>query len=290
VASRLNPYISFSGNAREAMEFYKEVFGGTLALSTFGQFGQPDSPIADKIMHGMLETTGGFTLMGADTPPDMDHSPGNNMSISLSGADADELRGYWEKLSKEGSVSVPLEKQMWGAMFGACTDRFGIGWMVNIAQPRLIRQVARAPPVRTGCHGNRGSRPGGLLSVGLYSSRTQRQIGSGSLLGSTAAGFGVCWTVAACCAVRARSLMDSASCRRRALRTCRARAGSVCSSSAMVTGVAGSILIQELFQRTPLSSIRGSGRMYVGLPCRSVGTVGPARPGPGRGRRVRSAG
>ncbi len=69
MASRLNPYISFPGNAREAMDFYRSVFGGSVTLNTFGEFGPPDSPEADKIMHGQLETDGGFTLMGADTPP-----------------------------------------------------------------------------------------------------------------------------------------------------------------------------------------------------------------------------
>ncbi|WP_449657454.1 VOC family protein [Streptomyces winkii] len=78
----------------------------------------------------------GFTLMGADTPPGMEHSPGNNFSVSLSGDDEDELRGYWEKLSAGGSVSVPLEKQMWGDVFGMCTDRFGISWMVDIGRPQ----------------------------------------------------------------------------------------------------------------------------------------------------------
>jgi PhnB protein len=136
VASRLNPYISFTDNARQAMEFYRDVFGGTLSLNTFGEFGTEDSAIADKIMHGMLETDSGFTLMGADTPPGVEHSPGNNIAVSLSGDDADELRGYWEKLSDGGSVSVPLEKQMWGDEFGMCVDRFGIPWMVNIGQPQ----------------------------------------------------------------------------------------------------------------------------------------------------------
>ena len=135
MASRLNPYINFDGDARQAMEFYKEVFGGTLALNTFGEFGQAGTPEADKIMHGMLETPSGFTLMGADMPPGMEHSPGNNFSVSLSGDDEAELRGYWEKLSAGGSVSVPLEKQMWGDVFGMCTDRFGIPWMVNISRP-----------------------------------------------------------------------------------------------------------------------------------------------------------
>ena len=136
MASRLNPYINFNDNARQAMEFYTRVFGGTLTPNTFGEYGAPDAPEADKIMHGMLETDSGFTLMGADTPPGMEHDPGNNIAVSLSGDDADELRGYWEKLSDGGTVSVPLEKQMWGDEFGMCVDRFDIPWMVNIAQPR----------------------------------------------------------------------------------------------------------------------------------------------------------
>ncbi|MER5252634.1 VOC family protein [Streptomyces sp. NPDC002855] len=136
MVSRLNPYLSFGGDARPAMEFYKEVFGGELALNTFGEAGQQGTPDADKIMHAMLEAPNGFTLMGADTPPGMQHTPGNNFSVSLSGDDASELRGYWEKLSAGGSVSVPLEKQMWGDVFGMCTDRFGIPWMVNISEPQ----------------------------------------------------------------------------------------------------------------------------------------------------------
>ncbi len=136
VASRLNPYIGFAGNARQAMEFYKGVFGGTLTLSTFGEYGAQDSPDADKIMHGMLESDNGSTLMGADTPEGMDHNPGDNIAISLSGDGADELRDYWEKLSDGGTVSVPLEKQMWGDEFGMCVDQFGIAWMVNITQPQ----------------------------------------------------------------------------------------------------------------------------------------------------------
>lgn len=134
--SRLNPYISFTDNAREALEFYKEVFGGSLTLNTFAEFGQQDSPDADKIMHGNLQTDSGFVLMGADTPAGMEHKPGTNVAVSLSGDDADELHGYWDKLSDGGTVSVPLEKQMWGDEFGMCEDRFGIGWMVNVAQPQ----------------------------------------------------------------------------------------------------------------------------------------------------------
>jgi len=135
VSSRLNPYISFAGNAREAMEYYQNVFGGTLTVNTYGEFGAGDSPAADQIMHGMLETDRGFTLMGADNPPGTEHRPGQNIAMSLSGDDAADLRGYWDQLSDGGTVTVPFEKQMWGDEFGQCVDRFGIIWMVNIGQP-----------------------------------------------------------------------------------------------------------------------------------------------------------
>ncbi len=133
MSSRLNPYISFDGNARQAMEYYQEVFGGELHLNTFGEFGGPEGPEGEGIMHSQLEVPNGFFLMGADTPPGEKHDPGHNISVSLSGDDADELRGYWQKLSDGGTVSVPLEKQMWGDEFGMCRDKFGIDWMVNIA-------------------------------------------------------------------------------------------------------------------------------------------------------------
>ncbi|RKT84927.1 PhnB protein [Saccharopolyspora antimicrobica] len=133
MSSRLNPYISFDGTARQAMEFYQQVFGGNLQVSTYGDAGASDVPEADKIMHSMLETDSGFTLMASDIPPGMEHRPGNNISVSLTGDSDEELRGYWAKLSADGVVAVPLEKQMWGDVFGMCTDRFGITWMVDIS-------------------------------------------------------------------------------------------------------------------------------------------------------------
>lgn len=135
MSSRLNPYISFNGNARAALEFYEDVFGGTLTVNTFAEFGAGDGPGADNIMHGQLETSSGYTLMGSDTPPGMECAPGNTITVSLSGDDAEELRGYWEKLSAAGTVTMPLERQMWGDEFGMCIDQFGVPWMVNISQP-----------------------------------------------------------------------------------------------------------------------------------------------------------
>ncbi|MGD0377171.1 MAG: VOC family protein [Streptosporangiaceae bacterium] len=134
MASRLNPYLSFNGNARQAMEFYASVFGGNLSLNTFAQFGANESPDAERIMHAMLETDAGYTIMGADSASDMEHRPMSGFSVSLSGDDADALRGYWEKLSASGTTTMPLQKQVWGDEFGMCVDSFGVSWLVNITQ------------------------------------------------------------------------------------------------------------------------------------------------------------
>ncbi|WP_411698921.1 VOC family protein [Conyzicola sp.] len=132
--TRLNPYLSFRDNAREAMEFYTSVFGGELTVSTFGEFGMDQDPDEkDKIMHAQLESPNGLVLMGADTPNSMDYTVGTSISVSLSGDDDDELHGYWDKLIEGGEVYQPLEKAPWGDSFGMCADRFGVNWMVNIA-------------------------------------------------------------------------------------------------------------------------------------------------------------
>ncbi len=131
---RLNPYLSFRDNAREAMTFYQSVFGGELTVSTFGDFNASHDPAdQDKVMHSMLEAPNGMLLMAADTPNRMEYQPGGSITISLSGDDEAELRGYYEKLSADGTVMMPLEKAPWGDHFGMCTDRFGVNWMVNIS-------------------------------------------------------------------------------------------------------------------------------------------------------------
>lgn len=135
MTSRLNPYLNFTGDARSAMEFYQSVFGGELTVNTFGQFGDQNAAIADQVMHASLVTDNGFTLMASDTPPGMDHDPGNTITVSVSGDDADTLRGYWNKLADGATVNVALDKQMWGDEFGQLVDRYGVPWMVDITQP-----------------------------------------------------------------------------------------------------------------------------------------------------------
>ena len=131
---QLNPYINFKNNAREAMEFYQSVFGGKLEIHTFKEFHASQDPSEDDmIMHATLEGDNGLILMGADTPSRAEFTPGNTMSVSLSGDDDAALSGYFEKLAAGGTVTVPLEKSDWGDQFGMCIDRFGTQWMVNIA-------------------------------------------------------------------------------------------------------------------------------------------------------------
>jgi PhnB protein len=136
MSSTLNPYLNFNGNARQALEFYAVVFGGELSLNTFSQFGGEDSPDANRIMHGMLETSAGYTIMGADVTSDMQYQPMAGFAVSLSGDDGDALRGYWEQLSASGTTTMPMQKQAWGDEFGMCVDGFGVSWLVNISAPQ----------------------------------------------------------------------------------------------------------------------------------------------------------
>lgn len=135
--SKLNIYLQFKNNAREAMEFYHSVFGGKLDMDTFEKYGMSTEPgEKDKIMHAMLEAENGITFMAADTPGHEEYKPSNTMSMALSGDNDKELRNYWDKLSGGGKVLYPLEKSPWNDIFGMFIDKFGITWMVNITLPK----------------------------------------------------------------------------------------------------------------------------------------------------------
>ncbi|WP_406631293.1 VOC family protein [Amycolatopsis sp. WGS_07] len=134
MGSQLNPCLAFAGNAREAMEFYREVLGGELDLGTYGDFGSPEAPDGDdtKIMHSVLSTPDGYTIMAWDVPERVPFNPGNNVALFLGGDDL-VLRDRFEKLSVGGTVTLPLAKQSWGDEAGSLLDKFGISWMVNLA-------------------------------------------------------------------------------------------------------------------------------------------------------------
>lgn len=131
----LNPYLNFTGNTREAMEFYASVFGGEADFSTFGEMPMPGLADGDRdqIMHSQLSTPSGFTLMAADAPASMGMTASPNGTIALTGDEVDELSGFFQALAEGGRIDLPLEKAPWGDYFGQLTDKFGISWMVNIA-------------------------------------------------------------------------------------------------------------------------------------------------------------
>ena len=135
----LNPYLFFGGNCREAMEFYKSVFGGELLLTTFGE-GPPDAhadpkansaDVKNKIMHARL--SGDVVLLASDNPNNSDSRNTGQFSLSLEGSDENLLKNQFDKLAENGRITAPLMKQFWGDMFGMVTDKFGINWMVSIS-------------------------------------------------------------------------------------------------------------------------------------------------------------
>ena len=131
---QLNPYLSFRDNAREAMEFYRSVFGGELRVNTFKEYNASSDPSEDDlVMHAQLEGEHGVVFMGSDTPQRMEYKPGSNFSMSLSGDDDAVLSGWFQKLADGGTVTMPMEKAPWGDTFGMCVDRYGVNWLVNVS-------------------------------------------------------------------------------------------------------------------------------------------------------------
>lgn len=140
MSTKLNPYLNFKGNARQAMEFYHTVFGGDLRMQTFQEYHSAQDPSEENlIMHAELDGEDCMTLMASDTPKRMEYRPGKNVSMSLSGdhAEEDRLSTIFGMLSAGGNVTQPLEKAVWGDTFGMVTDKFGIDWLVNIAGPKM---------------------------------------------------------------------------------------------------------------------------------------------------------
>ncbi|HAP43355.1 MAG: hypothetical protein A2087_10760 [Spirochaetes bacterium GWD1_61_31] len=133
----LNPYLTYDGNCREAMEFYRSCLGGELSLMTYGD--SPDGaslPPAEraKLMHAHLKTVS-FSLMAADQQQGGPMRRGNDVSLMLYCESEAEIQRLFPLLSAGGKVDMPLAEQFWGAVFGNFTDRFGINWMMNWDRP-----------------------------------------------------------------------------------------------------------------------------------------------------------
>ncbi|KRG71678.1 VOC family protein [Pseudoxanthomonas dokdonensis] len=129
---KLNPYLSFDGNAKQAFTFYQQVFGGQLDLMTYGQ-----SPMAaempaashDRVMHANL-AAGELLLMGADGNDNCPTS-GDGTFVNIGTDSIEEAERVFASLAEGGEVRMPLEKTFWTERFGMVVDRFGKPWMVN---------------------------------------------------------------------------------------------------------------------------------------------------------------
>lgn len=129
----VNAYLFFKGNAREAMEFYKSIFGGELTAMSYADAHVPaPQNLTDKsLMH--IELKGGDVhLMASDTAEASEVA--KKVSISISGDEEEKLTKFFERLSEEVEVIYPLKKESWGDIFGSVIDKYGIEWMVNISQ------------------------------------------------------------------------------------------------------------------------------------------------------------
>jgi PhnB protein len=133
---KLNAYINFDGNAREAFEFYESIFGGELTITTFGESPHPAPPeAADRVIHVEYHTDS-FVLMGSDTLPGMDFVAGTNFQLVISDEDAAKMVKVFEQLSDGADVTMPMAEQFWGDHMGMLTDKFGTRWMVSAVKPQ----------------------------------------------------------------------------------------------------------------------------------------------------------
>lgn len=128
-------YLTFGGNCREAMEFYKDCLGGELTLQTAG-----DSPLSDKLPEKMKKAVlhaalvrGDLTLLATDMVSVRGLMRGNSVSLMLDCDSENEIRECYEKLSQGGTKTHPLETTFWGALFGDLTDQFGNHWLLHCA-------------------------------------------------------------------------------------------------------------------------------------------------------------
>jgi PhnB protein len=144
-------HLNFQGDARQALEFYHAVFGGHIVITTYGDFGAPkDTPIADQVVWGQVVADSGFRVMAYDVPfaapspaqsePATRREHGMTITrepffISLRGENVDEIAGLWDKLVEGATVIEPIAQSDWAPLFGMLTDRFGVGWVVDVVRP-----------------------------------------------------------------------------------------------------------------------------------------------------------
>ena len=131
--AKLNPYVSFSGNCREAMQFYKQCLGGELVLQTVGEMPamaakmQPE--MKDHILHSSL-ISGGITIMASDLNRNKPVE-GNTVHLCINCDSDEEIHHFFTGLSAGGTITEALTKMPWGGKYGSLTDQFGKHWVFN---------------------------------------------------------------------------------------------------------------------------------------------------------------
>jgi PhnB protein len=128
------PHVNLRGNAREALEFYRSVFGGDLVAVTYRDAQNvQNADEADQIMWGQVASADGFHIMAYDVPSSTPWSRGENpFFVSVRGKDAGEITAYWKRLSDDATVVRPLAPAGWAPLYGMLTDRFGVTWVLDV--------------------------------------------------------------------------------------------------------------------------------------------------------------
>lgn len=145
---RTTTHLNFRGDAREALELYRSVFGGELVATSYADLGMPqDAPGADKVVFGLVASDSGFRVMAYDVPgatggtitggTSTRREHGTTLTdqalfVSVEADSLAEAQGYWDGLAVEGTVVEPLAASAWSAGFGMLTDRFGVTWSVGV--------------------------------------------------------------------------------------------------------------------------------------------------------------
>ncbi|KSW30063.1 VOC family protein [Cellulomonas sp. B6] len=127
-------HLNFRGDARAALELYRDAFGGELTVVTHAQAGSETEPHeADQVSWGQVVSPAGFHVMAYDVPSRLPYDPGTiPVFVSVRGTDADELRGHWDALAVGATVVVPLAPSAWSPLYGMLTDRVGVTWVLDL--------------------------------------------------------------------------------------------------------------------------------------------------------------
>ena len=130
-------HLNFRGDARAALAFYQSVFGGQLTIVTYADAHAVQNPAeAEQVMWGQVAAENGFNVMAYDVPSRLKWNAGEiPFFVSVRGADAEEIRGYWEKLAEGAAIVQALAPAGWSPLYGMLKDRFGVTWVLDVEVP-----------------------------------------------------------------------------------------------------------------------------------------------------------